>query len=31
LMSKVVLPFALNVLDWRERKTAPRPNGASIA
>ena len=31
LMSKVVLPFALNVLAWKERKAAHRPNSGSIA
>ena len=28
LMSKVVLPFALNVLAWKERKAARRPANA---
>jgi hypothetical protein len=31
LMSKVVLPFALNALAWKERRAPHRPNHASIA
>jgi hypothetical protein len=31
LMSKFVLPFALNVLAWKERRTVRRPGGTSIA
>jgi hypothetical protein len=30
LVSKVVLPFALNALAWKEQRAAPSPNGASI-
>lgn len=30
LMSKFVLPFALNVLAWKERKASHRPSNASI-
>jgi hypothetical protein len=31
LMSKVVLPFALNALAWKERKAASRPSRVSTA
>lgn len=31
LTSKLVLPFAVNALAWKERKAAHHPNGTSIA